>query len=747
VARLFVRHLNSKQTQNNPYGRADTANVLGLSPLIAPTYGWSLAADVATIINPTLTNDFEFGYTVNGIPGLAPGDGSPYLRSVSNINIPLLYPAANISGVIPNFDFGGTPTVSGTQMTSFAGTPYSNRSPVWNFIDNVTKTLGKHTLKAGLYIENAVKTENAFKPYNGTISFARDANNPGDTNWAFSNALLGNYATYTQINADPLPNYNYKNYEFYGQDSWRVNNKLTVNYGLRIAFIKPFHDDLGLMANFDYSKYDPAQAVQFYQPFGTGSNRQARNPITGALYPAVLIGAIVPGVGNINNGMVLSGQNGTPEGLIQDRGAHWGPRIGLAYQIDAKTVFRMGGGVFYERIATSGVGITSNYTTNPPSLRTAQIYYGNLSNIGTSAGSFFPTAIFRLSSDGHVPTVYNYNAGIQRELPLHLFADISYVGSQSRHLWLAQPFNIAPFGSAWLPSTQDPTTTPKFDGTTNIGVNTYRPYAGYTNAIDYSWGTSNNYNSLQVALNRRAGPVQFGLSYIWSKALGVSVGHPTDTRKAGYGPVPQDRTQSLAINYIYDIPSAARKGSFLDNAVSRIVFNGWQLSGLTSVASGAPVNVTYSVSGIGTQQLNRMTTGSEDIAPRIVLTCNPNIQGSIDAFINTSCFQPAAKGSVGLDSGYNRIRGPGLQNWDMSLFKNVSIRERARIQLRLEAYNAFNHAEWGSVNTSAMFNASGKIINFPTQLGGTGGRLGFGALNSIRTGSQRIVQIAAKFIF
>jgi len=745
--RLFARHLNSKQTQNNPYGRADTANLLGLSPLLAPTYGWSLAADVATIISPTLTNDFEFGYTVNGIPGDAPGAGSPYLRSVSNIQIPLLYPNANISGVIPNFDFGGTPTVSGTQMTTFAGTPYANRNPVWNYIDNITKSLGSHTIKAGIYIETAVKTENAFQPYNGTIGFGRDSNNPGDTNWAFSNALLGNYATYTQINADPLPNYNYKNYEFYGQDTWKVSKKLTVNYGLRIAFIKPFHDDLGLMANFEYSKYDPAQAVQFFQPFGTGASRQARNPITGALLPAPYIGAIVPAVGNINNGMVLSGQGDTPLGLIQDRGAHWGPRLGLAYQINSKTVFRMGGGVFYERIATFGVGITSRYTTNPPSLRTAQISYGNLSTIQSSGGSFFPTAINRLSSDGHVPTVYNYNAGIQRELPFKLFADVSYVGTQSRHLWLAQPLNYAPFGSAWQPYTQDPTTTPKFDGTTNLNVNTYRPYAGYTNATDFTWGTSNSYNALQMALNRRAGHLQFGASYIWSKALGVSVGHPTDTRTAGYGPLPQDRTQSLAINYIYDIPSLARKGSVLDNVASRVVFNGWQFSGLTSIASGAPTNVTYNVSGIGGTTLNQMITGSFDVAPRVVLTCNPNVAGSIDAFINTSCFAPAAKGSVGLDSGYDRLRGPGLQNWDMSLFKSISIHEKARIQLRLEAYNAFNHTEWGSFNSTITFNAAGKVINLPTQLGGTGGRLGFGALNSIRANSQRIVQIAAKLYF
>jgi hypothetical protein len=343
--------------------------------------------------------------------------------------------------------------------------------------------------------------------------------------------------------------------------------------------------------------------------------------------------------------------------------------------------------------------------------------------------------------------VYNYNAGIQRELPFNLFAEVSYVGTQSRHLYLAQPFNLAPFGSAWQPYTQDPTTTPKFDGTTNLPVNMYRPYAGYTNAIDYTWGTNNNYNSLQTSLNRRVGRVQLGAAYTWSKALGVSVGHPTDTRKAGYGPVPQDRTQSLVFNYIYNLPGAPKK-SFLDNAASRLILNGWQLSGLTSVSSGAPVNVSYSVSGVGATLLNREITGSEDVAPRVELTCNPNVHGSINAFINTSCFAPAPKGSIGLDSGYDRLRGPGLQNWDMSLFKNVSIKEgRARIQLRLEAYNAFNHAEWGSFNNSITFNSAGKIINLPTQLGGTGGRFGFGALNSIRANSQRILQIGAKLYF
>ena len=767
--RLFVRGLDSRQTQVVPYGRADTSNVLGLSPLTAPTYGWSITGNVATIVTPTLTNEFQFGYTVNGIPGDPPPAGSPYYRSVSNINIPLLYPAANVSNVIPNFNFGGTPTVSGTQMTSFAGTPYNNRNPVWNYIDNVSKIIGTHAIKAGIYYERAIKTENAFKPYNGTIDFSRDANNPGDTNWAFSNALLGNFDTYTQINQDPLPSYPYTNFEFYGQDSWKVTKKLTVNYGLRIAFVAPFHDTLGMMSNFDNSKYTTANQVTFYQPVISGGKRQAQDPITGQILPAVYIGAIVPGIGDINNGMVRSGQNGTPLGLIDNRGPQFGPRLGVAYEIDSKTVFRAGGGVFYERIATFGVGITSNYTTNPPLLRTANIYYGNVANIQSAGGTFFPTGVNQIAPDGHVPTVYNYNAGLQRELPAGFFLDVSYVGSQSRHLWLSQPFNFIPFGGAWQPYSQDPTKgAPKLDGTTNLPTDMYRPYAGYSAGNSYTWGTSANYNALQVAVNRRLGRLQLGGAYTWSKALGVSTapagatggqpGNPLNIRAANYGPLPQDRTQTLAVNYIYDIPSLARKGSFLGNGAGRLVFDGWQLSGLTSMSTGAPINVTYGFSGVSTQSLNVRTTGSPDLAPRVVFTCNPNLSRgdrNVNEFINTSCFAPAPVGSVGMDSGFDRLTGPGLNQWDMSLFKNVSIKEKARIQLRLEAYNAFNHTEWGpsgapgnvGVNNTILFNAAGQISNLPSQFGGSGGRYGFGALNGIRPNSQRILQIAAKLYF
>ena len=229
--------------------------------------------------------------------------------------------------------------------------------------------------------------------------------------------------------------------------------------------------------------------------------------------------------------------------------------------------------------------------------------------------------------------------------------------------------------------------------------------------------------------------------------MGVS---PIQIRKASYGPLTFDRTQSLSFNYIYDVPGLSRKG-FLDNGAARVVLNGWQFSGLTSISSGAPVNVTYSITGIGPTLLNREITGSEDVAPRVVLTCNPNGSGSggLYSFVNASCFAPASKGSVGIDSGNDRLRGPGLNQWDMSLFKKIALgKEQSRyIQLRMEAFNAFNHPEWNTFNSSIQFNPAGKIVNLPSALGGTGGRFGFGALNSLRLNSQRIVQIAAKFYF
>jgi hypothetical protein len=191
-----------------------------------------------------------------------------------------------------------------------------------------------------------------------------------------------------------------------------------------------------------------------------------------------------------------------------------------------------------------------------------------------------------------------------------------------------------------------------------------------------------------------------------------------------YGPLDFDRTQMLSLNYMFNLPDFAAKSRDLNNAVGRGLVNGWQLSGITAISSGAPIAPTatnstspmYSIStGTGTisgAQLNRQITGSEDVPPRYVFTCDPySGGGSSQAFFNSGCFASAPKGSVGMDSGWNRLRGPSYNNWDISLFKrfNWAKEESRYLQLRLEAFNAVNHTEWNSVNMNASFNTAGQI--------------------------------------
>jgi len=198
----------------------------------------------------------------------------------------------------------------------------------------------------------------------------------------------------------------------------------------------------------------------------------------------------------------------------------------------------------------------------------------------------------------------------------------------------------------------------------------------------------------------------------------------------------------------------ARPGSFLDNKVGKQVFSGWQLSGLPSFSVGAPMTLSYTLTNASGAALNRLITGSEDFAPRVVLTCDPNKSHgdrTIGAYIDVNCVAPAPKGSVGNDSGINTVRGPGLNNWDMSLFKKFYFGEGDRrfLQLRVEAYNVFNHTNWTTLNTAAQFNpTTGALVNAANPLTN---RDGFGALTAVRAagqpGSARIIQLAGKINF
>jgi hypothetical protein len=245
--------------------------------------------------------------------------------------------------------------------------------------------------------------------------------------------------------------------------------------------------------------------------------------------------------------------------------------------------------------------------------------------------------------------------------------------------------------------------------------------------------------------------LQLGGSYVWSKALGTTsdingIANPLNSRKADYGPLSFDRTQNLVFNYIYTLPRIP-KGSFVDNSVGRLILNGWEVSGLTTMNSGAPASISYSVANVS--NLNQQITGDPNWGPRVVLLGNANLgrgDRTIGQFIRTNVFAPAMRGSTGMDSALYQVRGPGINNWDISAFKNVPYAgENRYIQLRVEMFNAFNHTQFSDFNRSIVFNSAGQITNLPPSQGGGGGTFGFGAMTSAR--SARIIQLAAKIYF
>ena len=334
--------------------------------------------------------------------------------------------------------------------------------------------------------------------------------------------------------------------------------------------------------------------------------------------------------------------------------------------------------------------------TNPPGVNSPTVYYGNIETAAATPGLNFPAGLSGFSKQGQIPTTYNYNISLQHELPGGILLDVAYVGSVSNHLLYSINVNGNPFGSANLPQNQ-------INGQP-INQNLYRPFPGYADIQQFSFGANSNYNSLQISANRRlAKNLQLGFSYTWSKAMGVASNdtdelNPVNYRLGNYGPLGFDRTNVAVINYIYNIPKGAR-GAFLDNKVGRLVLNNWVFSGITTMESGEPVTLTYNTPADGAN-INLGTTGTPSFGPRVAVDGNAyNSNHGINNYLNAAAFHPAQPGSLGFESGENSIRQPGFWNFDLSLFKNIPLpREGTYIQLRLESFNTFNHTEFNNLN-------------------------------------------------
>ena len=314
--------------------------------------------------------------------------------------------------------------------------------------------------------------------------------------------------------------------------------------------------------------------------------------------------------------------------------------------------------------------------------------------------------------------------GIQQNIGLGTLLDVKYVSALGHHLGGSRNLNTLPYGTRFLPQNIDPTTNKPYSD------NFLRPYPGYGSISYQEHSTSSNYHALQVSANRRLSKgFQFGAAYTYSKTMDYG-SNPMyrPARIWNYALADFDQTHMLTFNYTYDLPKLSK---VLPNPVVRHAFDNWQVSGITSFSSGTP-------SGIGLSTTNSADlTGGGD-GQRVLVIADPRIPHSertIEHMFNNAAFALPGKGDPG-NAPRTMVRGPGINNWDLTVFKLFPIKSEQRsLQLRWEIYNLPNHTQFSGMDTGARFD--------PVTGAQTNGL--FGTATSAR--SPRQMQVSLRFRF
>ena len=651
----------------------------------------------------------------------------------------------------------GFPQFAGVEMlyfNSFAvGTNPFFVAQVNNTIDSsdsVSKVVGHHTLKfGGEYVWYQVKQAPDLVA-NGTFSFfGSGAQTTGN---GFADFLLGLPDFYSQQSSPPFHEFSATG-GIFAEDSWRIWPNLTINYGLRWDYIRP------------WSELD----------------NQGTTLIPGVesqTFPGAPLGYLVPG-DRLPNGQAL------PSTIAPTPWNDFSPRFGLAYSPNwsqgflgkltggpGKTSIRLGAGRFFTAIE----GLTIAYPTgNPPYGLTytspeppemATPFVGALT--GTQFIQQFPVQV---PAYGHSPSnpdpnvpwanytpingavSYFYknktpystalNFTVERQITANTVASASYIGSLGRHLLtvveanpgnpalclsLSQPQDVMPGTPTCGPFGENSVYT-RADGTV---VNGTRNLAGFPNTIGTNAWFKNmgnsNYNALDLTLKHTSGRLTLLASYTYGKSLDQSSNlqeqvNPFNYR-AEYGISAFDIKHNLVVSYNYGLPFEK-----LFRSRSRWT-EGWAISGVTRFASGLPVTLASNGDNflVDAQNngINSVSIDLPNLAPgNFEINHNPR---NGQPYFNTALFSPNALGTQG-NAPRRPFYGPGVNNWDMALHKATKLTERKSLEWRLETFNTFNHAQFygsGSVDGNINDATFGKVV---------------------RAAPPRISQIALKFLF
>ena len=715
---MFFRWVNDSQRESQQFGIFGY-NAFPILPEYREKPGASWAYGINNVFSQSLTNEaiFQFNHLTQRVDVNTPS--ANYDQTALGFNFQQLYPGTNLRNKYPQFNAGGF-------FDNTFAPGWHSEGRTLGVTDTLTKVVGAHTLKTGGFVNDVKSGQQPSFTEAANFNFSSGQSNINDTGSPVANLLLGNYASVSQSNGIYFGSFKFYQWEIFGQDTWRVTPRLTVDYGLRYAYLGPTYTYGKFLQNyFDPSRYNPADAVSFQ------------------LSPGVTQGSILPNSGNPFNGIVQEGTDGIPKGLAKHRYDNFQPRVGFAFDMfgDGKTALRAGAGIFNERIRQNNQSFDG--LGNPPLSYTPTLFNGNIDNLSPSlvtTGARFPVGINAFDKAGQVPTYYGYNLGIQQQLPRNTVLSMTYVGNTGRHEQYSYNLNSLPVGTA---NTIVNSAGQSLLQSVNNQSQAIVPYKGYTSIFYTKYGATSNYNGLQTQLQRRfSRNLVITADYTWSKTIDltdddnnvnelVDAYHPArDRAVAGW-----DRTNVFNSNFVYTAPDLRGK-SFL----SRSALGGWELSGIVRYWSGLPFSV-FSNGNPGTLGPGQLNTASNsnanvyaDYAPQ---AGRPLYTRTYSQWFDPTLFSRPADNTLG-NTSRNQFRGPGIANWNLSVYKNFLFTESTRLQLRLDTFNTFNHTQFVGLFNSVNANNPGQAIDGSNRSNSGGVASTFDARN---------LQLAAKFFF